>query len=109
MSVDGTALVRQEWEEGHRRLESERGDPGRYRVLLQQVDVITDELRRRVGHTYSLGELAAAYRDAEEPRRLAEGEPFAVVAESHCGESGQSFRFLHQGALRDDCFRRCNR
>ena len=65
MSVDGTALVRQEWEEGHRRLESERGDAGRYRVLLQQVDVITDELRRRVGQTYSLAELAAAYRDAE--------------------------------------------
>jgi hypothetical protein len=65
MSLDGTALVRQEWEEGHRRLESERGDPGRYRVLLQQVDVIGEELRRRVGQTYSLAELAAAYRDAE--------------------------------------------
>jgi hypothetical protein len=65
MALDGTALVRQEWEEGHRRLESERGDPGRYRVLLQQVDVIADELRRRVGQTYSLAELAAAYRDAE--------------------------------------------
>ena len=65
MSVDGTTLVRQEWEEGHRRLESERSDPARYRTLLAQVDVITAELRRRVGQTYSLAELAAAYRDAE--------------------------------------------
>lgn len=65
MSVDGTTLVRQEWEEGYRRLESERSEPRRYRTLLDQVEVITDELRRRVGQTYSLAELAGAYRDAE--------------------------------------------
>jgi hypothetical protein len=65
MSVDGTTLVRQEWEEGDRRLEAERSDPGRYRTLLAQVEVISEELRRRVGQTYTLAELAGAYRDAE--------------------------------------------
>ena len=65
MSADATTLVRQEWEEGHRRLEAERGDRARYERLLEQVDVVTGELRRRVGQTYSLGELAAAYQDAE--------------------------------------------
>jgi hypothetical protein len=65
MSVDGTTLIRQEWEEGARRLEAERSDRTRYERLLQQVEIVTDELRRRVGHTYTLGELAAAYRDAE--------------------------------------------
>jgi hypothetical protein len=65
MSADGTTLVRQEWEEGDQRLEAERRDPARYRTLLDQVEVVTAELRRRVGQTYSLAELAAAYRDAE--------------------------------------------
>jgi hypothetical protein len=65
MSVDGTTLIRQEWEEGDRRLEAERSDRSRYERLVQQVEIVTDELRRRIGQTYSLEELAAAYRDAE--------------------------------------------
>ena len=65
MSIDSTTLMRQEWEDGHRRLEAERSDVRRYRTLLEQIEVITDELRRRVGQTYSLAELASAYRDAE--------------------------------------------
>lgn len=65
MSADSTALLRQEWEEGHRRLEAARDDPARYRRLLRQVEVVTDELRKRVGQTYSLGQLADGYRDAE--------------------------------------------
>jgi|SRR5690242_11000763 hypothetical protein len=65
MSADGTTLIRQEWEEGARRLEGERGDRLRYERLLDQIEVVTDELRRRVGQTYSLAELAAAYREAE--------------------------------------------
>jgi len=72
MSADAT-LVRQEWEDGARRLEAERGDPGRYARLLRQVEIVTDELRRRVGQTYSLDELAAGYRDAERWAREAVG------------------------------------
>jgi hypothetical protein len=63
--TDATELVRQEWVEGDRRLEAERPDRARYERLLEQVEVVTDELRRRVGQTYTLGELAAAYRDSE--------------------------------------------
>jgi hypothetical protein len=65
MSTDGTTLLRQEWEEGDRALERERDDSRRYERLLAQVDVVTDELRRRVGQTYTVGELALVYRDAE--------------------------------------------
>jgi len=65
VSADGTELLRQEWADGERRLEAERGDRQRYERLLQQVEIVTDELRRRVGQTYTLAELAAAYRDAE--------------------------------------------
>jgi hypothetical protein len=62
---DSIALARQEWEEGHRRLEAERGDPRRYQRLVEQVEIVVDELRRRIGQTYTLAELAAAYRDGE--------------------------------------------
>ncbi len=57
--------IRREWEEGHQRLESYRGEPTRYRQLLAQVEALTDELRRRVGHTFTLAELVREYRDAE--------------------------------------------
>jgi len=65
VSVDGTSLVQQEWEEGRRRLEAERGDRRRYETLLRQIEVVGEELRKRVGQTYTLAELAASYRDAE--------------------------------------------
>ena len=65
MSADATTLVRQEWEEGNRRLEGERGDRRRYETLLRQIEIVTEELRKQVGQTYSLAQLADAYRDAE--------------------------------------------
>ncbi len=63
--TDSFELTRQEWEEGHRRLEAQRGDPRRYRRLVGQFEIVRDELRKRVGQTYTLRELAAAYGDAE--------------------------------------------
>ncbi len=63
--MEALTLVRHEWADGHRQLEAQRGDPRRYRRLVEQVEALTDELRRRVGGTYSLAELAAAYRDAD--------------------------------------------
>jgi len=65
MSSDALVLVRQEWGEGHRRLEAEREDPRRYHRLVEQLELVVDELRKRLGQTYTLAELAAAYRDSE--------------------------------------------
>jgi hypothetical protein len=65
MPADATTLMQHEWEEARRRLEAERGDRRRYERLLEQVDVVLEELRKNVGQTYSLGDLAVAYRDAE--------------------------------------------
>ena len=57
--------ARREWEEGHRRLhERARGEAHPER-LLAQVDVVAAELRRRVGGTFTLSELAEAYAGAE--------------------------------------------
>jgi hypothetical protein len=58
-------LVQQEWEEGNRRLEAERDDRRRYETLLRQVEIVSEELRKQVGQTFTLAELAASYRDAE--------------------------------------------
>jgi hypothetical protein len=62
VSVD---VVRQEWEEGSRRLEAAREDPPRYRQLLELLDLVLDELRKQVGQTYSLRQLVAAYAESE--------------------------------------------
>ncbi len=57
--------ARREWLEGHRRLlEAAREAPARER-LFEQVDAVAAELRRRVGGTFTIRELAVAYADAE--------------------------------------------
>jgi hypothetical protein len=58
------AHARQEWEEGYRRLEALPRD-SRHRRLMNQVDLLTDELRRRIGQTFTLADLAEAYAGAE--------------------------------------------
>ncbi len=58
-------VARQEWEEGNRRLEAARDEQPRYRQLLELLDLVIDELRRRIGQTYTLAELADAYGESE--------------------------------------------
>jgi hypothetical protein len=74
--------TRREWEEGHRRLEAATDDRPRYERLLAELELVLDELRRRVGQTFTLEELAAAYagadrwvQDAVAEREPAEGWP----------------------------------
>jgi hypothetical protein len=61
----GLDTARREWRDGSARLEGAREDRVRYRRLLEQLDVVNDELRRRVGQTFTLAELASAYDEAE--------------------------------------------
>ena len=58
--------ARYHWEDGLRRLEAEGPETARYRHLSLLVDAVTDELRRRVGHTFTLAELADAYDGSED-------------------------------------------
>jgi hypothetical protein len=58
-------IARQQWRAGQRRLEGLRREPRLYHRLLGQVEAMTVELRRRIGGTFSLAELADAYRRAE--------------------------------------------
>ena len=62
MSVD---LVRDEWERAFRDLEAEQPDARRYRNLLAAVEAVTQELRARIGQTFTLDELTDAYAGAD--------------------------------------------
>jgi hypothetical protein len=58
-------VVRREWEEGHRRFEVASRDPVAAERLRKQLEVVTDELRKRIGQTFTLDELALAYEHAD--------------------------------------------
>jgi hypothetical protein len=59
-------VARQEWEEGSRRLEAAHHEDGpRYHQLLELLELVLDELRKRIGQTYTLAELVAVYAESE--------------------------------------------
>jgi alcohol dehydrogenase class IV len=58
-------VARQEWEEGARRLEAAREDRRRYGQLLELLDLVLEELRKRIGQTYTLAELVVAYGESD--------------------------------------------
>jgi hypothetical protein len=66
--------ARRDWEEGWRRLQAESQDGAAADRLGLQVEVVTDELRRRIGATFTLAELAESYTDAERWAREAVAE-----------------------------------
>jgi hypothetical protein len=71
MPTVGVQLARRQWEEGSRRFDEEsKSDPR----LLAAFEVVTDELRKRVGQTFSLDQLASAYANAEDWSRTAVAE-----------------------------------
>lgn len=76
--MEGTLdTTRREWEEGNRRLQAAAADRSHYERLLAEVGVVIEQLRRRVGQTFTLDELAAAYGDADRwvQEALVEAEP----------------------------------
>ena len=59
-------LARHHWEDGRRKVEATRRDAAAYRRLTAQVELVTSELRRRLGQTYTLADLATAYDGADD-------------------------------------------
>jgi hypothetical protein len=57
--------TRHEWQEGHRRLQAAAGDRSRYLRLLHETEIVLGELRRRVGQTFTLEQLADAYGESD--------------------------------------------
>ena len=58
--------ARYQWDDGRRRLAEYGPETARYRHLMILVDAVADELRRRLGGTFTLAELAALYERAED-------------------------------------------
>jgi hypothetical protein len=58
-------LARHQWEEGRRAVERARADHAAYAGLTRRMNVITAELTRRIGQTFTLGELAAFYQGSD--------------------------------------------
>ena len=58
-------LARHQWEEGRRAVERARADRGEYAGLRRRIDAVTAELTRRIGQTFTLGELAALYQGSD--------------------------------------------
>jgi hypothetical protein len=93
--------VRQEWEDGNRRFERAVEDPLARDRLLAQLEVVSDELRKRIGQTFTLDELAQAYvgadrwvRDAVEDHAPTPGWPqtLALVQDA-------AFHLYQRGAV----------
>jgi hypothetical protein len=77
MSAD-VESARREWEEASRRYETELRDPGQAARLRPQFSVVRDELRKRVGSTFTLAQLATEYHLAERWARDVISERAAV-------------------------------
>ena len=92
--------ARREWEDGHRRLVAAARDRERHERLLAQVEVLTEELRRRVGQTFTLAELAHAYRRAEAWSRdaIADRAPHAARPEDVSLAEDAAFHLYARGA-----------
>jgi alcohol dehydrogenase class IV len=59
-------VVRREWEQGYRRFEAASREPVAGDRLQRQLEVVSDELRKRIGQTFTLEQLAAEYDDADD-------------------------------------------
>jgi hypothetical protein len=90
--------TRREWEEGYRRLQALAGDHALYGRLMEQLGIVTDELRRRIGETFTLGELVDAYEHADRWSReaLEERDPRAYRHAALVGDA--AFHLYSRGA-----------
>lgn len=91
--------ARREWEEAYRRVQDAArrrdGEP-----LAELVAIVVDELRRRLGATYELRELADEYRRAERWVRsaVAERAPGAQASPALSLAEGAAFHLYSLGA-----------
>jgi hypothetical protein len=101
MSSVAVEHARQQWEEGHRRLESRAPDRRVYNRLHAQVTAVTEELRRRVGQTFTMVQLAEVYAGAERWSReaAARGAPETARPEDLATVEDAAFHLYARGAV----------
>jgi hypothetical protein len=93
--------TRREWELGHRRLQQEVRETPRSEAALAEVDAVMAELRRRVGGSFTLAELAEAYSSAENWSReaVAETNPAGGWPRRLATATDAAFHLYSRGAV----------
>lgn len=93
-------LARQQWDDGNRRIEQTRSEPARYLELARKVDLIVAGLRKRVGQTFTLAQLARAYDGADEWARtlLDDTDPEAPPTPAAGSLADAAFHVYARGA-----------
>jgi hypothetical protein len=97
VSID-VELARQQWADGFRRLREVAGDARASDRVHSDVEAVTAELRRRLGGTYTLAELADAYARSDDWVREAIEER-AGVARSASVAGDAAFHLYARGAV----------
>jgi hypothetical protein len=59
-------IARHQWEAALRRVDAQRGERLEHERTYEDIDVVTKELRRRIGGTFTLEQLAEVYERAED-------------------------------------------
>lgn len=93
--------ARRAWEDGFRRYREEARDPVAAGRLDRHLELVTAELRRRIGATFTLAQLAAAYPGAERWTRevVAEHAPTAGWALTLSIVEDAAFHLYARGAV----------
>lgn len=70
--------ARRDWEDGYRRFQEVAREPFREEELHAELEAVTDGLRKRLGSTFTIRELATEYRQADAWTRVAVAERAAA-------------------------------
>lgn len=92
---------RRDWEDAFRRYEAELRDPAQAERLRPQVTLLREELRKRIGSSFTLAELAETYRTSEAWARdaISERAPAAGWPRTLSIVEGAAFHLHSRGAL----------
>ena len=93
--------VRQEWEEAQRRFDEAARDRDARPRLLAQLEVVLDELRKRVGQSFTLEDLAEAYAAADRwaPEAVEERAALPGWPRHLADVQGAAFHVYQRGAV----------
>lgn len=93
-------LARQQWADGNRRVDDARGDRPRHARLLAEIELVSRELRQRLGQSFTLQELADAYAGADRWARdtIDDADPEGRPARDAATVADAAFHLYARGA-----------
>jgi hypothetical protein len=93
--------TRREWEQGHARFQRELREAQRPENLRSELDAVTAAVRRRIGQSFSLSELADLYATADDWAReaVADTEPASGWPRRLATVTEAAFHLYSRGAV----------